>query len=684
MFDETIKLANNAMLKHRPDLFYEWDFEKNDELRLDIYKVTYGNSNRVWWYCPDCKSKYDNTINSRAGKNKTNCPYCSGKRVNHTNSLATLRPDLLSEWNATLNDRIKPSQVTVGSGEKAWWTCLDCNSNYDMQIYRKSISGNGCPYCDGKKVNETNSLSSIFPEISLEWNYNKNTSTPEEIVIGSHKKIWWICHKEHEWEARVYSRTGKNKSGCPYCSGKYTCEDNSLVTTHPDIAKEWSYKLNKHTPFEVTFGSPEKVWWSCLNCDSDYEAMISNRTRLNSSCPYCANQKTNHTNSLAVINPDIASDWHPTKNEELTPDDKTSGSNQKVWWLGKCGHEWDALISDRTGRENQGCPICSGHRVEKGFNDLWTTNPEIARLLVKPEIGYSYSKGSNYKTDWKCPSCESILENKMITAVNRSGLCCPGCSDGVSFGEKFIYHLLRDSEIEFDYEKIFPWSNRKRYDFYLPELNWIIEVHGIQHYETSPFHKNGETLEKIQANDLWKYNTAMKNGIKKYIVVDARFSEMSHISHSVESSDLKELLGNVDYEQLGRKSYNSFLIDACNLWKSGLRSTLKISQEMKIYRYTVTQYLKRGAEVGLCDYDPKVESQNSWKHVNKRHGRAIVQLRNCRGYIRSFVSFIEAVSQTGVSRELIVECCKGKRETAGGFKWMYKEDYEKELGEIEI
>ena len=47
-------------------------------------------------------------------------------------------------------------------------------------------------------------------------------------------------------------------------------------------------------------------------------------------------------------------EWHPTKNNGLDPTDVTKGSHYKVWWLGKCGHEWQAVISSRT--RGVGCP----------------------------------------------------------------------------------------------------------------------------------------------------------------------------------------------------------------------------------------------------------------------------------------------------------------------------------------
>ena len=60
--------------------------------------------------------------------------------------------------------------------------------------------------------------------------------------------------------------------------------------------------------------------------------------------------------NLAVLHPDVAAQWHPTKNGDLTPYDVTPGSGKKVWWKCEKGHEWDATVGDRT--RGRGCPHC--------------------------------------------------------------------------------------------------------------------------------------------------------------------------------------------------------------------------------------------------------------------------------------------------------------------------------------
>ena len=109
-------------------------------------------------------------------------------------------------------------------------------------------------------------------------------------------------------------------------------------------------------------------------------------------------------NSLAAKSPDIAADWHPTKNGYVTPEKISFASARKVWWLGKCGLEWQMSVDNRN--HGMGCPICANKQVLAGFNDLQTTHPELAaewdytkNTTIQPtQITY----GSTKKVWWIC------------------------------------------------------------------------------------------------------------------------------------------------------------------------------------------------------------------------------------------------------------------------------------------
>ena len=137
-------------------------------------------------------------------------------------------------------------------------------------------------------------------------------------------------------------------------------EKKSLAETYPEVAKQWHPTLNgKLTPNDFTKGSDKKVWWKCPEGgDHEWESNIYNRSKGNG-CPVCSGRKAVNSNCLATLNPELAMEWHPTKNGDLTPYHFTEGTHKKVWW--KCDkgedHEWKTSVVKRTNGTN--CPFCT-------------------------------------------------------------------------------------------------------------------------------------------------------------------------------------------------------------------------------------------------------------------------------------------------------------------------------------
>lgn len=94
---------------------------------------------------------------------------------------------------------------------------------------------------------------------------------------------------------------------------------------------------------------------------SSYAKIIKNKNL----CPYCSNQKICKDNCLATTHPKLVKQWHPTKNEKLTPYDVTYGCDKKVWWLCNHGHETKASVYCKS--MGFGCKKCDNEkRVGKG------------------------------------------------------------------------------------------------------------------------------------------------------------------------------------------------------------------------------------------------------------------------------------------------------------------------------
>ncbi len=282
------------------------------------------------------------------------------------NSILFLNREIAKEWNYEKNGNLKPEHFSPNSGKKVWWKC---NKGHEWQARIQSRNkGSGCPYCAGKKVLKGyNDLLTVNPTLANEWNYGKNNNlAPADVTPNSEKKVWWKCSEGHEWQAIVGNR---NKGqGCPYCAGKKVIKGgNDLQSVNPALASEWNYERNNGlTPADVTPGSNKKVWWECSK-GHEWQAFICHRNK-GSGCPYCSNKKVlPGYNDLATTNPELALEWHPNRNEPLSPTMVASGSNRKVWWKCNKGHEWQATIDNRN-RGNK-CPVCHRERKQNARNN---------------------------------------------------------------------------------------------------------------------------------------------------------------------------------------------------------------------------------------------------------------------------------------------------------------------------
>ena len=164
-------------------------------------------------------------------------------------------------------------------------------------------------------------------DVLREWHPTLNNGLfPKDVPYGYSKKVWWVCGKRHEWQQRVDDRIF-NGHGCPYCAGKKVWPGfNDLASQMPEIAAQWHPTKNGTlTPEMVTTGSKRKIWWVCYK-GHEWQTTVKSRAE-GCSCPYCANRAViKGYNDLATTHPQLAQQWHPTKNGRLTPEDVVAGT----------------------------------------------------------------------------------------------------------------------------------------------------------------------------------------------------------------------------------------------------------------------------------------------------------------------------------------------------------------------
>lgn len=121
-----------------------------------------------------------------------------------------------------------------------------------------------------------NNFAIKFPNIAIEWDYQKNIGLPQDFLPGSDFNAWWKCSKStcmcHIYESQIKTRTGG--SGCPYCANQKICPHNNLLHKYPNIIKIWDYNKNQEGPEKYSPASDQKVWRTCEYGHS-YQMMIS-------------------------------------------------------------------------------------------------------------------------------------------------------------------------------------------------------------------------------------------------------------------------------------------------------------------------------------------------------------------------------------------------------------------------
>ena len=292
----------------------------------------------------------------------------------------------------------------------------------------------------------------------------------------------------------------------------------------------------------------------------------------------------------------------------------------------------------------------TGHRVFEG-NSIYSIE-YIRPYIVDIEEAKTISKGSRkYKIKVRCDNCnrEKIMTpNKLV----ERGFSCNFCSSNISYPELFMMAYLEVKGIKYEYQKVFKDLPNRRFDFYLPESNTVIETHGIQHYQDSGYLKNSVTLFSDKDKELFCYNENIN-----YRTIDCRKSNFKYIKSNVE----KELqLINPSEEnkilEFIKENKKYPFKEIISSYQEG-KTTYEISKIFNVSNVTISNILKRNG-------------------IDTSSKRKVICLNNSK----VFNSVQEASTWCGLkSRSNITLVCKGLRNYAGKIngeplKWAYVEE----------
>lgn len=290
----------------------------------------------------------------------------------------------------------------------------------------------------------------------------------------------------------------------------------------------------------------------------------------------------------------------------------------------------------------------------------------MARYLVNKADG-NLTLGVSTKVDWVCPNCGSIIRAKAINKVVwRDHIPCAVCGPDVSRPEKIALCALKQAGVEVECQKIFKWSQLKRYDFFLPELNAIIEVNGAQHYGFGFKNLSGFSLDDQIRNDVMKKDMAISNGVEHYFVIYAADVPaqqiVSEISVALASMGITVPISCSKCEQA---ALSKTVSETASLWNDGMTVT-EIENKIGRSRNAVISYLKRASDIGLCRYSEyearKRGNRYRWKSDTQQRRRAV----RCKTTGVVFDSLAEAVRAYGIySSSNIKRACDNPARHAG-------------------
>ena len=188
---------------------------------------------------------------------------------------------------------------------------------------------------------------------------------------------------------------------------------------------------------------------------------------------------------------------------------------------------------------------------------------------------------------------------KNFREVSNSGVLCPYCSKWKSYPNNFMKNILNQLDVEYISEYCPDWIKPKRFDFYIPHLNIIIEMDGgLGHGHKSFMGKiTPEESKKIDnLKDLW----AKQHSID-VVRIDCQHSKHDYIKNNICNSKLNTVfnLDNIDWDLIEKHSVKSILFSISEEMNN--KSTLEdICQKLDLCKSTVRKYAKIAINLGIA------------------------------------------------------------------------------------
>ncbi|MGE5258432.1 MAG: zinc-ribbon domain-containing protein [Hyphomicrobiales bacterium] len=169
--------------------------------------------------------------------------------------------------------------------------------------------------------------------------------------------------------------------------------------------------------------------------------------------------KPSESYNLYVLRPDLAREWHPTKNGSLGPKDVTPGSRRQAWWLCEKGHWWQARICDRS--RGMKCTFCRdlNRQSEQRMVDL---RPELIKEWHPSRNGDLRARdASSQHKDKVWWICGQGHEWEATIRSRLSGKACPFCGQPSPGPNASVARSSRPTPVHPSAEVDVSWSGQR-------------------------------------------------------------------------------------------------------------------------------------------------------------------------------------------------------------------------------
>jgi len=162
-----------------------------------------------------------------------------------------------------------------------------------------------------------------------------------------------------------------------------------------------------------------------LRCPNGHYPRISQVRFLTAGCPHCRGAKTTaQTKSVAELQPELAAQWHPTRNGRYTPENVVWNSERVMWWNSDCcGYEWEESVCGRDGGQRLRCPFCRTILGSLAWHDPglaaeWSSANPVTAWHVRPHAALSFVP------QWICATDPDHVWNAPVGS-RSDGAECP-------------------------------------------------------------------------------------------------------------------------------------------------------------------------------------------------------------------------------------------------------------------